>query len=260
MIRFENRKSISSWMAIFMLTVPASPAATVVLPVEVISALPAGTIPMDVDVDFADIIARAKQPGVFDPNTVEVINLTTGVRESHALSPHVEYGDRARVRWLVKNSAEKRFEIRFETSAQRSVLRPRADTPLIGVGDLLRYSGPEPRAIASSLLTRLADLNGDGVRDLIATDYYTNEPTHGFDASAALRLQVDMVPGDLQVLLNGRILQRVSSRDGWLEFGLESKAVKLGVNHITIRRGDCAADDTLLKDRQLPISYRRKGS
>ena len=46
------------------------------------------------------------------------------------------------------------------------MLQPRADTPLIGVGDLLRYTGAQPRPIASSLATRLVDLNGDGVRDL----------------------------------------------------------------------------------------------
>ena len=68
-------------------------------------------------------------------------NLATGEREPHALSPHVAYGDRARVRWLVTNPAETKFEIRFQTAAQRPVLRPRADTPLIGVGDLLRYTG-----------------------------------------------------------------------------------------------------------------------
>jgi hypothetical protein len=39
---------------------------------------------------------------------------------------------------------------------------------------------------------------------------------------------------------------------------LEPKSVKLGVNHITIRRGDGAADDTVLKDLQLAIRYGKK--
>ena len=90
---------------------------------------------MDVEIDFAAIIAKAKLPGVFDPNTVEVTNVTTVAREPHALSPHVAYGDRARVRWLVKDpSAE---EIRDPVQdARRSApcCVPRADTPLIGVG------------------------------------------------------------------------------------------------------------------------------
>ena len=174
--RWQSSILHSLLAALLVLTVTASPTVVIVLPVEVTSALPAGTIPMDVEVDFAAILGKAKLPGVFDPNTVEVTNLATGAREPHAISPHVAYGDRARVRWLVTNPAEKKFEIRFRNAAQRPVLRPRPDTPLIGVGDLLRYTGPEPRPIASQLATRLVDLNGDGVRDLVATDYYTTEP------------------------------------------------------------------------------------
>jgi len=147
-----------------------------VLPVTITSKLPAGTIPMDVEVDFAEVAKKAGLTGVLDPNSVEVTNLTTGARQPHAISPHVTYGDRARVRWLVANPAETKFEIRFTTAKERPVLRPKADTPLIGVGDLLRYAGPQPRAVAGSLATRLVDLNGDGVRDLIVTDYYTTEP------------------------------------------------------------------------------------
>ncbi len=159
-----------------ILTAPLAAAETLVLPVTITSALPAGAIPIDVEVDFAALLQTSKLPGVFDPNSVEVTNRTTGKRESHALSPHVAYGDRARVRWLVTDPQQTKFEIRFSNAAQRTVLRPRADTPLIGVGDLLRYTGAKPRAIASSLATRLVDLNGDGVRDLVATDYYTTEP------------------------------------------------------------------------------------
>lgn len=148
----------------------------IVLPVQVTSSLPSGTVPMDVEVDFAAEVKKAGLPGVFDPNSVEVINLANKTRVPHALSPHVAYGDRARVRWLVASLAETKFEIRFSTAPQRPVLRPRDDTPLIGVGDLLRYTGTRPRAIAGSLATRLVDLNGDGLRDLVVTDYYTTEP------------------------------------------------------------------------------------
>jgi hypothetical protein len=154
----------------------AEPQATVVLPVTVTSDLPSRQIPMDVEIDFASVLRKTKLPGVFDPNTVEVTNLTTGARQPHALSPHVAYSDRARLRWLMTNPNEKTFEVRFQAAEQRPVLRPQPDTPLIGVGDLLRYTGMQPRPIASSLPTRLVDLNGDGVRDLVATDYYTTEP------------------------------------------------------------------------------------
>ena len=63
MNRLVNRKSLFTWVAALVLTAASSQAATVVLPVEVTSALPVGTIPMDVDVDFAAIVAEAKQPG-----------------------------------------------------------------------------------------------------------------------------------------------------------------------------------------------------
>lgn len=68
---------------------------TAVLPVTVTSALPAGSIPMDVEVDFAALAKKAGLSGVLDPNTVEITNLTTGARQPHA-----------RVRWLVSNPAE----------------------------------------------------------------------------------------------------------------------------------------------------------
>lgn len=149
---------------------------TIVVPVEIASDLPVGPIPIDVEVDFGELVRKSKLSGVFDPNSVKVVNLADGRTQPHSLSPHVAYGDKARVRWVVSNPAQTRFEIRFRTSATRNVLQPRADTPLIGVGDLLRYTGAQPRPIAASLATRLIDLNGDGVRDLVVTDYYTTEP------------------------------------------------------------------------------------
>ena len=148
----------------------------VILPVTITSNLPSGTIPINVHVDFAKTLHDANVKGVVDPNSVEVRSIATGKRESHAISPHIAYGDAAQVRWLITDPNSKKFEISFTSAEKRPVLKPRADTPLIGVGDLLRYTGAEPRPIASSLATRLVDLNGDGLRDLVATDYYTTEP------------------------------------------------------------------------------------
>jgi hypothetical protein len=150
--------------------------ASVVLPVTIVSQLPAGNIPLDVEVDFARTLREAKISGVIDPNSIEVRNSKTGAIEPHAISPHISYGDVARVRWMVNDPAMKRFEIWFKAAEKRPVLRPRADTPLIGVGDLLRYTGPTARPIAASLATNLIDVNGDGVLDIVNTDYYTTEP------------------------------------------------------------------------------------
>ncbi len=64
----------------------------VVVPVQITSSLPSGTIPMDVEVDFAEMVKKAGLPGVFDPNSVEVINLASKTRTPHSLSPHVLAG------------------------------------------------------------------------------------------------------------------------------------------------------------------------
>jgi hypothetical protein len=148
----------------------------VVLPIEINSPLPDGPTPMDVEIDFAAKVRDASLPGVFDPNSVEVLNAATGERVPHAISPHIAYGDKARLRWLVTDPKSTKFEVRFSTASERPVLQPRDDTPMIGIGDLLRYTGKTPRPIGSSLPTRLIDVNGDGILDLVATDYYTTEP------------------------------------------------------------------------------------
>jgi hypothetical protein len=72
--RSPCRRLLAAGMAIVALTVVSSQAATVAVPLELTSPLPAGIIPMDVEMDFAKLLADAKQPGVFDPNTVEVIS------------------------------------------------------------------------------------------------------------------------------------------------------------------------------------------
>ena len=48
-----------------------------------------------------------------------------------------------------------------------------------------------------------------------------------------------------------------SSRGGWTEFAIEPSRIKLGVNRVVIRRGDGVAADTVLRDLQLPITYRK---
>jgi hypothetical protein len=148
----------------------------VVLPISIESPLPLGTTPMDIEIDFAKVAKDAGLPGVFDPNSIEVTDVDSGERIAHAISPHIAYGNKARLRWLVTNPTSTKYEVRFSTAEKRPVLQPRDDTPMIGVGDLLRYTGTKPRPIGSSLPTRLIDVNGDGILDLVATDYYTTEP------------------------------------------------------------------------------------
>ena len=91
-------------------------------------------------------------------------------------------------------------------------------------------------------------------------DDVASAAAQGYEATAMLRLQADGVSDDLKVEWNGQSLTRSSTREGWIDFAVEPAVVKVGVNRITIRRGDGAEGDLTLKDLQLPIVYRRKGS
>jgi hypothetical protein len=83
---------------------------------------------------------------------------------------------------------------------------------------------------------------------------------HGYEATVTMRLQADAKPGDLQVDLNGKVLSEAAAREGWIDFRVEPAQVKLGVNRVSISHGDGTTQETVLKDLQLAISYRRKGS
>ena len=60
-------------------------------------------------------------------------------------------------------------------------MRPQAYTPRIGVGDLLRYNAGAARPVALSYPSRLVDLNGDGLRDLVGTWNYAYRPGWPWD-------------------------------------------------------------------------------
>lgn len=158
------------------LTAAQPSVATIVAPVSITSKLAGATVPMDLVIDFASIIRDAKMTGVVDPNSVEIRSLKSGKRRPHSLSPHFSYGDQGRLRWLIEDSEDTRYEIRFRTAEARTVIQPRLDAPRIGVGDLLRYSGTQPRPVGFAYPTRLLDLNDDGHPELIGSDVYTTLP------------------------------------------------------------------------------------
>ncbi len=136
---------------------------------------------MDPLIDFGRLIADAGIPGRLDPNSIQVVNATTGETVPHALSHEFAYGDKGRVRWVVRDPAHRHYEIRFNTAPTRPPLKPAARTPLIGVGDLLRYNAGEPRPIVLPYLSRLVDLTGDGKRDLVGCWNYAYEPGQPWD-------------------------------------------------------------------------------
>ena len=124
-------------------------------------------VPMDPVIDFEGVIRDAKLIGRLNPNTIEVMNSATGREVESAVTDDFAYADKGRVEWVVEDPAQLKYEIRFQVTEKRPPLEPRERTPLIGVGDLLRYNAGEPRPIFLAHGAALVDLNGDGMRDLV---------------------------------------------------------------------------------------------
>ena len=60
----------------------------------VTSQLPSANVPMDPLLDFARVIRQRGLAGVLDPNSIDVVNLTTGKVVPHARSEDFAYGDK----------------------------------------------------------------------------------------------------------------------------------------------------------------------
>ena len=61
-----------------------------------------GHIPMSTTIDFAELIRDAQLPGVFDPNSVEVVDLQSGRIIPHARTEDFAYSDRGRIEWVIR--------------------------------------------------------------------------------------------------------------------------------------------------------------
>jgi len=142
------------------------------------SALPSGLghIPFSPVIDFAELIRSTGAAGLFDPNSVEIINLATGRRVEYARSEDFAYGDCGRLAWAITDPAHIEYEIRFETAAARPALQPQAYVPMVGVGDLLRYNAGAPRPVTLFYAMKLVDLTGDGRADLAGCWNYYHRP------------------------------------------------------------------------------------
>ncbi len=147
----------------------------------VTSDLPCPKAPLDAAVDFGQIIREGRLPGVLDPNSIEIVNRATGQAVPFARSEDFAYGDRGRLEWVLEDPGHKAFEIRFRTAAKRPALEPQKHTPLVGVGDLVRYNAGMPRPITLAYPGRLVDLTGDGKADLVGTWNYAYRPGWPWD-------------------------------------------------------------------------------
>lgn len=181
--------AVMPWIVVFVssLALAALPAASVSgahtfrFPLTVASDLSLPNVPMDPMIDFGRLLRDAGESGRLDPNSICVVNVKTGETVPRALCDDFKYGDQGRVRWVVKNPADRAYEIRFSTAHKRVPLQPAERKPMIGIGDLLRYNAGQPRPIVLPYLSRLVDLTGDGKRDLVGCWNYAYEPGQPWD-------------------------------------------------------------------------------
>ena len=146
------------------------------LPVSITGELSLAKTPIDPVIDFNAVIQSLGVEGVPDLNSIRVIDLATGGLIPHALSEEFAHGNAGRVQWVVDDPTHDRYEVRFAVVDKRPALQPAQFTPMIGTGDLLRYNAEQPRPIALAYLSRLVDLTGDGLPDLVGCWNYAHRP------------------------------------------------------------------------------------
>ncbi len=172
-----------------------------------------GRIPMSVDLDFGGMAREIEAPGVFDPNSIEVVDVASGEPIAYARSEDFAYGDRGRIEWVIEDPTHTEYQIRFRTAPERPLLQPQEYTPLIGVGDLLRYNAGVPRPIVLAHSMRLVDINGDGRGDLAGCwNYYyrPGSPVSGIVCHPRVGPEEDFTFGDLARL---RYVEEHGSRE-----------------------------------------------
>jgi hypothetical protein len=118
--------------------------------------------PLDLTIDFGQLINQADRSGVLDPNSIEVIDAATKQRIPHALTEDFSYSDKGRIEFVIDDPKHSVFEIRFETANERPAIVEQSFIPMIGVGDVLRSNAGRPRRVSVPYAPGLHDINGDG--------------------------------------------------------------------------------------------------
>ncbi|MFV2065697.1 MAG: FG-GAP repeat domain-containing protein [Pirellulales bacterium] len=132
--------------------------------------------PMDPVIDFAEWVAISGQRGFVDPNSVRVIDESTGEAVACAVTEDFAYADQGRVEFVIADPGHRRYQLLFRITDRRRPLLPQEHTPAIGVGDLLRYNAGCARPITLLHSMGLYDLDGDGELDLAGTWDYAYRP------------------------------------------------------------------------------------
>jgi hypothetical protein len=169
-----------AWIRAGRLPKPPEPLGRHCVPLTVTSSLPYPKTPMDPSIPFGQLIQDANIQGFLDPNSIRVRDVASGQFVPHAIERYAD-GDSATVEWVIEDPSHTDYEIYFTTTATRIPLLPPAYTPMIGVGDLLRYNAGEPRPIALPYMSGLYDVTGDGKADLVGTWNYGYRPGDWWD-------------------------------------------------------------------------------
>jgi hypothetical protein len=150
----------------------------VAVPFTVTSPLPdnLGHIPISSEVDFSSLIASAGLTGVLNPNTIVILDVSSGTPVPHGRTEDFAYSDCGRLEWVIADGAHKEYEIHFSVVAERPPLLPQEYTPMVGVGDLIRYNAGVPRPITLGYSMKLVDITGYGQRDLVGCWNYYHRP------------------------------------------------------------------------------------
>ena len=72
--------------------------------VTITSQLPSGNVPIDPRLDLGKAIHEAGGSGVLDPNSIEVIDSSTGKAIPFARTDDFAYGDVGRIEWVVTDA------------------------------------------------------------------------------------------------------------------------------------------------------------
>lgn len=131
--------------------------------------------------DLGELLRQAGDENALDPNSIEVIDVVSQAKVPCAINEDFAYADKGRVEWVITDPTHIAYVIRFSSTEERRMLAPAAYTPLIGVGDLLRYSAGAPNPVVVAYLGRLVDLTGDGQRDLVGAWNYAYRPGWPWD-------------------------------------------------------------------------------
>jgi len=205
------------YLALFCLTLPllcrAADTANCSISLKVTSELTYPRTPMDPEMDFADLIQTAGIPGKLNPNSIRVINKTTGQIVPCALEGF-EYRDKGRVEWVITDPTHTDYEIQFQVGPHRPIVAPKAYTPLIGTGDLLRYNRGAPSPTSGGfILSRMIDMNNDGKLDLLGTRMYGYRPGEPWGGVVFLPGTGDLKNMTFGDLVRIRYVKEKSSRD-----------------------------------------------